>query len=80
MLSVDVVEFGRAFMLLRDRFPDAMLRGRQIRWQTRQPDRDRAVAADTLAAGGLGASIEIQPLSMEDTFVSVVRDAGLDRA
>jgi ABC-2 type transport system ATP-binding protein len=80
MLSVDVVEFGRAFMLLRDRFPDAMLHGRQIRWQTRQPDRDRATAADTLAAAGLGASIETQPLSMEDTFVSVVRDAGLDRA
>jgi ABC-2 type transport system ATP-binding protein len=80
MLSVDVVEFGRAFMLLRDRFPDAMLRGRQIRWQTRQPGPDRAVAADTLAAGGLHASMEIQPLSMEDTFVSVVRAAGLDRA
>jgi ABC-2 type transport system ATP-binding protein len=80
MLSVDVVDFGLAFMLLRDRFPDVMLRGRQIRWQTRQPGRDRAVASDTLAAGGLAASIEIQPLSMEDTFVSVVRVAGLDRA
>jgi hypothetical protein len=80
MLSVDTPEFGRAFMLLSQRFPDAMLHGRHIRWQTSQPERDLLEAREALAAAGLTAAIETQPLSMEDTFVSVVRAAGLGRA
>ena len=80
VLSVDAADFGRAFMLLQSRFPDAMLHGRRIRWQTGQPERDLAAARETLAAARLAATIETQPLSMEDTFVSVVRAAGLGRA
>jgi ABC-type multidrug transport system ATPase subunit len=79
VLSVDAADFGRAFMLLQSRFPDAMLHGRRIRWQTGQPERDLPAARETLAAAGLAATIETQPLSMEDTFVSVVRAAGLGR-
>ena len=80
VLSVDAAAFGRAFMLLQSRFPDAMLHGRRIRWQTGRPERDLPAARETLAAAGLAATIETQPLSMEDTFVSVVRAAGLGRA
>jgi ABC-2 type transport system ATP-binding protein len=80
MLSVDAAEFARAFTLLRPRFPDAMLHGRHIRWQTRQPEADAGAARKALAAAGLAATVETRPLSMEDTFVSVLRGAGLGRA
>ncbi len=80
MLSVDATEFAQAFTLLRPRFPDAMLHGRHIRWQTRQPDADTLAAREALAAAGLAASVEVRPLSMEDTFVSVLRGAGLGHA
>jgi ABC-2 type transport system ATP-binding protein len=80
MLSVDAPDFARAFTLLRPRFPDAMLHGRHVRWQTRQPERDADLARQALAAGGLTATVETRPLSMEDTFVSVLRGAGLGRA
>ena len=80
MLSVDAPDFARAFTLLQPRFPDAMLHGRHIRWQTRQPDRDADLARQALAAVGLAGAVETRPLSMEDTFVSVLRAAGLGRA
>jgi len=80
MLSVDASEFAHAFTLLRPRFPDAMLHGRHIRWQTRQPERDALAVRETLAGAGLTAAIETRPLSMEDTFVSVLRGAGLGHA
>jgi hypothetical protein len=80
MLSVDAPDFARAFTLLQPRFPDAMLHGRHIRWQTRQPDRDADLARQALAAGGLAGTVETRPLSMEDTFVSVLRAAGLGRS
>jgi ABC-2 type transport system ATP-binding protein len=79
MLSVDTPDFARAFTLLQARFPDAMLHGRHIRWQTRQRERDAGLARQALAAHGLAVIVETQPLSMEDTFVSVLRGAGLGR-
>jgi ABC-2 type transport system ATP-binding protein len=80
MLSVDAREFGRAFTLLQARFPDAMLHGRHVRWQTGRPEEDRRAAMEALAGAGLAATVETRPLSMEDTFVSVLRAAGLGRA
>jgi ABC-2 type transport system ATP-binding protein len=80
VLSVEAPDFGLAFMLLRDRFPGAMLHGRRIRWQTPRPESDRAAVLAALAAAGLPASVEVRPLSMEDTFVSILRAAGFDRA
>jgi ABC-2 type transport system ATP-binding protein len=79
MVAVDTPDFRRAFMLLGARWPGAMLYGRRIRWQTRQPEAEIAQARDVLAGAGLSARLEIQPLSMEDTFVSVLRAAGLGR-
>jgi hypothetical protein len=80
MLSVDAHEFGPAFTVLRERFPDAMLHGRHIRWQTARVQQDREAAERILAAAGLAATIETRPLSMEDTFVSVLHAAGFNRA
>ena len=80
MLSVDARDFARAFTLLRERFPGVMLHGRRICWQTDRPERDRAAALEALAAAGLAAAVETRPLSMEDTFVSVLHAAGFSRA
>ena len=80
MLSVEAREFARAFTLLEARFPGAMLHGRHIRWQTVRPEDDRRTATEALAAAGLAATVDTRPLSMEDTFVSVLRAAGLGRA
>jgi hypothetical protein len=57
-----------------------MLHGRHIRWQTGRAEEDRRTATEALAAAGLAATVETRPLSMEDTFVSVLRAAGLGRA
>jgi ABC-2 type transport system ATP-binding protein len=76
MVAVEAPEFARAFVLLREHFSQAMLYGRRIRWQSAEPDADIARARDLLGAAAVSADIEIQPLSMEDTFVSVLR-AGL---
>jgi ABC-2 type transport system ATP-binding protein len=75
MVTVDAPDFARAFVLLREHFPHAMLYGRWIRWQSPEPRRDIARAQDVLA--GAAADIDTQSLSMEDTFVSVLRTAGL---
>jgi ABC-2 type transport system ATP-binding protein len=79
MVAVSAPDFARAFTLLREPFPRAMLYGRRIRWQSAEPRRDIARARDLLAAAAVAADVETQPLSMEDTFVSVLRAAGLGR-
>ncbi len=77
MVAVNAPDFARAFVLLQEHFPHAMLYGRRIRWQSAEPRRDIARAEDVLAAAAVPAVIDTQPLSMEDTFVSVLRAAGL---
>jgi len=77
MVTLHAADFARAFMIARERFPGAMLYGRRIRWQSAHAEADAQAALETLKAAGLDARAEIQPLSMEDTFVSVVRGAGL---
>ena len=79
MVAVQSPEFARAFVLIHERIPEAMLYGRRIRWQSRQPEEDIRAVTAALGAAGIGAQAEIQPLSMEDTFVSVLRGAGLGR-
>ena len=76
MVAVQTSDFARAFMLVREHVPDAMLYGRRIRWQTDHPGEDIRELSAALERAGLTAQAEIQPLSMEDTFVSVVRAAG----
>ena len=79
MVAVQAPEFARAFVLVRERIPEAMLYGRRIRWQSRRPEADIREVTAALGAAGVAAQTEIQPLSMEDTFVSVLRGAGLGR-
>jgi ABC-2 type transport system ATP-binding protein len=79
MVGVDARDFARAFVLVREHVPDAMLYGRRIRWQTDHPDEDIRQLTAALAAAGVEARAEIQPLSMEDTFVSILHAAGLER-
>jgi ABC-2 type transport system ATP-binding protein len=79
MVAVESPDFARAFVLVHARIPDAMLYGRRIRWQTRRPDADIREVEASLAAAGLAARSEVTPLSMEDTFVSVLRAAGHGR-
>jgi ABC-2 type transport system ATP-binding protein len=79
MVTVDAPDFARAFVLLREHFPHAMLYGRRIRWQSADSWRDISRVKDVLATAAVAADIETQPLSMEDTFVSVLRAAGLGR-
>jgi ABC-2 type transport system ATP-binding protein len=80
MVAVETPDFARAFVVLRERFPRAMLYGRRIRWQSADPAGDMAAARQALAAAGVASSASVQPLSMEDTFVSVLRAAGLGHA
>ena len=77
MVTVHAPEFAQAFVRLRAQFPGVMLYGRRIRWQSARAEADARAAEETLASAGLTAHAEIQPLSMEDTFVSVLRGAGL---
>jgi drug efflux transport system ATP-binding protein len=79
MVAVETPDFARAFMLVREHVPDAMLYGRRIRWQTDHPGEDIRELTAALKRAGLAARTEIQPLSMEDTFVSVVRAAEPNR-
>jgi ABC-2 type transport system ATP-binding protein len=79
MVEVVAPEFARAFVLLREHFAGAMLYGRRIRWQSRRPDADIARARTLLVAAAMSADLGAQPLSMEDTFVSVLRAAGFGR-
>jgi ABC-2 type transport system ATP-binding protein len=79
IVAVEAADFARAFVVVRQHVPDAMLYGRRIRWQTDHPDEDIRQLTDALAGADIRARTEIQPLSMEDTFVSVLQSAGLAR-
>ncbi len=77
MVAVRTDDFARAFRRLREHVPHAMLHGRRIRWQSARPEADVERARRLLDAAGLDGAVAIEPLSIEDTFVSVVRAAGL---
>jgi ABC-2 type transport system ATP-binding protein len=77
MVAVETPDFARAFVLLRHRFPGAMLYGRRIRWQSERPEHDIEEVRAALADAGIPARTAIQPLSMDDTFLSVLRAAAL---
>jgi len=77
MITVEARDFARAFVLLRRRFPQAMLYGRRVRWQSLTPDADTRAATEALGAATIPSHVGVAPLSMEDTFVSVLRAAGM---
>ena len=77
MVTVEAPDFATAFVTVRDHFSDAMLYGRRIRWQSSRAEADLREVRNILAGAGIAAAVGTQPLSMEDTFVSVLRSAGL---
>ena len=80
MVAVEARDFAQAFVLIRQQFPHAILYGRRVRWQSDQPERDVRQVKAELAGADLAGRVEIEPLSMEDTFVHVLRAAGLGHA
>jgi ABC-2 type transport system ATP-binding protein len=61
--------FERAYPLLIERFPGAMLYGRRIQWQSRMADTDVNTAQSLLRNAGVEATVGVQPTTMEETFM-----------
>jgi len=76
LLVVHAADFALAFQHLNRRFPQAMLYGRRIQWQSDHPIDDKELAKKLLANIGLEAEIYTQDLSMDETFISFMTKAG----
>jgi len=72
--------FERAYPLLIERFPGAMLYGRRIQWQSRTTDADVAMAGTLLRAAGVEAAVSAQPLTMEEAFIYFIAQAEANHA
>jgi len=72
--------FERAYPLLSEHFPGAMLYGRRIQWQSRSAAADVATAQALLQAAGVEASVGSQPLTMEETFIYFIAQAEAQHA
>jgi len=72
--------FERAYPLLSERFPGAMLYGRRIQWQSRVADADVTTAEALLRAAGIEAAVNAQPLTMEEAFIYFIARAGANHA
>ena len=72
--------FERAYPLLSEHFPGAMLYGRRVQWQSRAADDDVAAAHALLAAAGIEATVSAQPLTMEETFIYFIAQAEANHA
>jgi ABC-type multidrug transport system ATPase subunit len=67
--------FERAYPLLNERFPGAMLYGRRIQWQSRDANADVTTAETLLRAAGVEAMVSAQPLTMEEAFIFFIAQA-----
>ena len=72
--------FERAYPLLGERFPGAMLYGRRIQWQSRNTDADVAAAEALLRAADVEATVSAQPLTMEEAFIYFIAQAEANHA
>jgi len=72
--------FERAYPLLIERFPGAMLYGRRIQWQSRTTDADVTMAGTLLRAAGVEATVSAQPLTMEEAFIYFIAQAEANHA
>jgi ABC-2 type transport system ATP-binding protein len=77
VVVVQTQDFASAFARLATRFPGVALYGRLIRWRSRRPDDDVAIARALLAEAGVAAELSRQDLSMEDAFVDFIEHAGV---
>jgi ABC-2 type transport system ATP-binding protein len=67
--------FERAYPLLGERFPGAMLYGRRVQWQSPAAEADVADAEALLRKAGIEASVGVQPLTMEEAFIHFIAQA-----
>ena len=74
IITINTREFANAFECLHVQFPNAMLYGRRIQWQSGQPDEDTTRARQLLEAAGISVDITKQALTMEETFVSYMEE------
>jgi len=74
-VAVTARAFERAYPLLSERFPGAMLYGRRIHWQSRAAETDVAAAEALLHGAGVEASVGVQPLTMEEAFIHFIARA-----
>ncbi len=72
--------FERAYPLLSEKFPGAMLYGRRIQWQSRAAEADVAAAGTLLRSAGIEATVSAQPLTMEEAFIHFIARAEADHA
>jgi len=72
--------FERAYPLLSERFPGAMLYGRRVQWQSRAAETDLATAQALLSAAGVEAAVNVQPLTMEEAFIYFIAQAEANHA
>jgi len=72
--------FERAYPLLSERFPGAMLYGRRVQWQSRAAETDMATAQALLSAAGVEAEVSVQPLTMEEAFIYFIAQAEASHA
>jgi ABC-2 type transport system ATP-binding protein len=72
--------FERAYPLLSERFPGAMLYGRRVQWQSRAAETDVATAQALLSASGVEAAVSVQPLTMEEAFIYFIARAEANHA
>ena len=70
LLVCETPHFSEAFHLLYEHFPQAILFGRRIQWQTLTVQEDEAKAKDLLEKAGIHPfGMLVKPLTMEETFV-----------
>lgn len=75
LVVVEATDFAAAFHCLRAAFPQAMLYGRRIQWQSARPQEELARAEALLHAARVPAQLRRQRLAMEETFVSFIAQA-----
>jgi len=72
--------FERAYPLLSEQFPGAMLYGRRIQWQSRDADADVGRAEVLLRESDVEATVSVQPLTMEEAFIYFIARAEASHA
>ena len=76
----DAADAATAYQALHAAFPDAMLYGRRIQWQTARPDTDHAQAVALMREAGIDCQPRQLALSMDEAFVHFVSRDEADRA
>lgn len=66
-------DYEACFHRLLSTFPQAMLYGRRIQWQSQNPQHDVSLAQRLMSDETLAGSVKVQKLSIEETFVHFIQ-------